>query len=31
MSDSSTAVTYINNEGDIKSKKCNELTKEIWL
>ena len=31
MSDSSTAITYINNEGYIKSKKCNERAKEIWL
>ena len=31
MSDSSTAIAYINNKGGIKSKKCNELAKEIWL
>ena len=31
MSDSSTAILYINNKGDIKSKKCNEITNEIWL
>ena len=31
MSDSSTAIVYINNKGGIKSKKCNEIAKEIWL
>ena len=31
MSGSSTAIVYINNKGGIKSKKCNELAKEIWL
>ena len=31
MSDSSTAIAYINNKGGIKSKKCNEIAKEIWL
>ena len=31
MSGSSTAIAYINNKGAIKSKKCNELAKEIWL
>ena len=31
MSDNSTAIVYINNKGDIKSKKCNELAEEIWL
>ena len=31
MSDSSTAVAYINNKGIIKSKKCNGIAKEIWL
>ena len=31
MSDSSTAIAYINNKGGIKSKKCNELATEIWL
>ena len=29
MSDSSTAIAYINNKGDIKPKKCNEIAKEI--
>ena len=29
MSDSSTAIGYINNKIGIKSKKCNELAKEI--
>ena len=31
MSDSSTAVAYINNKGVIKSKKGNGIAKEIWL
>ena len=31
MSDSSTAVGYFNNKGNIKCKKCNEIAKEIWL
>ena len=31
MSDSPTAIVYINNKGGIKSKKCNEFAKEIWL
>ena len=31
MSDSSTAIAYINNKDGIKSKKCNEIAKEIWL
>ena len=31
MSDSSTAVAYIDNKGGIKPKKCNEIAKEIWL
>ena len=31
MSDSSTAIAYFNNKGDIKCKKCNEIAKEIWL
>ena len=30
MSDSSIAITYINNKGSIKSKTCNEIAKEIW-
>ena len=29
-SDSTTAVTYINKMGGIKSQKCNNLSKEIW-
>ena len=31
MLDSSTAIAYINNKGGIKSTKCNETAKEIWL
>ena len=31
MSDSSTAIAYINNKGGIESKKCNDLAKQIWL
>ena len=31
MLDSSTAIAYINNKGGIKSTKCNEIAKEIWL
>ena len=30
MSNSSTAIEYINNKAGIKSKKCNETAKEIW-
>lgn len=29
--DNTTAVSYINNMGGIKSKKCNDLSKIIWL
>ena len=31
MSDNATAIAYINNTGSIKSKKCNEVPKEIFL
>ena len=31
ISGSSTAIAYINNNGGIKTKKCNEIVKEIWL
>ena len=31
MSHSATAIAYINDKGDIKSKKCNEIVKEICL
>ena len=31
MSDSSTAIAYFDNKGGTKSKKCNEIVKEIWL
>ena len=31
MSDSSTAIPYFNSKDGIKSKKCNEIAKEIWL
>ena len=31
MSDSSTAIACVNSKGGIKSKKCNEIAKEIWL
>ena len=30
LSDSTTAVTYVNKMGGTKSTKCNELAKEIW-
>lgn len=30
LSDNTTAISYINNMGGIKSKKCNELAIEIW-
>ena len=30
MSDSSTAIAYINNKGGIKFRKCNEIAKEMW-
>ena len=30
MSDSSTAVSYINNFGGVKSVACNEIAKQIW-
>ena len=29
MSNSSTAIAYINDKGNTKSKKCNEIAKEI--
>ena len=31
MSDSSAVIAYINNKGGVKSKKYNEIAKEIWL
>ena len=31
MSNSSTAIEYINTKAGIKSKKCNKIAKEIWL
>ena len=31
MSDSSTAIAYVNNKGGMKSKKYNEIAKEIRL
>jgi hypothetical protein len=31
LSDSSTAVCYINNMGGIRSDKCNEVSRDIWL
>ena len=31
MSDSSTAIAYVNNKGGMKSKKCSEIAKEIRL
>ena len=31
MSDTSTAVAYINNKGGINSQKCIEIAKRIWL
>lgn len=31
LSDSTTAVCYINNMGGIRSDKCNEVSKSIWL
>ena len=30
FSDNTTAVTYINKQGDIKSLSCNEIAKQIW-
>ena len=31
LTDSSTAVSYINNMGGVKSMKCHRITREIWL
>ena len=31
MSDSSATIAHIKNKGSIKSKKCNEIAKEICL
>lgn len=31
LTDNTTAVSYINNKGGIKSKKCNEIAKIIWM
>ena len=31
MTDNTTAIAYINNKGGIKSSKCNDIAKKIWL
>ena len=31
LTDSSTAVSYVNNMGGIKSEKCNEISRQIWF
>ena len=31
LTDNTTAVSYINKMGGIKSQKCNEIAKQIWL
>ena len=31
MSDNKTAVSYVNNEGEIKSEFCNKIAKELWV
>lgn len=31
MSDNTTAITYINKKGGLKSSECNKIAKEIWL
>ena len=31
MSDNTTAISYVNNKGGIKSEICNEIAKELWL
>ena len=31
MSDNTTAISYINKKGDLKSNECNKIAKEIWI
>ena len=31
MSDSNTAISYVNNKEWIKSELCNEIAKELWV
>ena len=31
MSDNTTAISYINKKGGLKSHKCNKIAKEIWI
>ena len=31
MSDSTTAISYINRNGGLKSNECNKIAKEIWI
>ena len=31
MSDNTTAISYINKKGGLKSHECNKIAKEIWI
>ena len=31
ISDNTTAISYMNKKGDLKSHKCNKVAKEIWI
>ena len=31
MSDNITAISYVNNKGEIKSEFCNKIAKELWV
>ena len=31
MSDNKTALSYVNNKGEIKSEFCNKIAKELWV
>ena len=31
MSDNITALSYVNNKGEIKSEFCNNIGKELWM
>ena len=31
MSDNTTAISYINKKGGLKSNECNKIAKEIWI
>ena len=31
MSDNTTAISYINKKGGLKSNECNKIAQEIWI